>query len=344
MSIRPNRSNLAFALAGSALVSASSGAARATPAASDTDTATPSGAQKSSPAQLVDALHSAFGKHHVRAVHAKGIILEGDFTPNAHAASLTTAAHLQKTGSAITVRFSDFTGIPDIPDNIGLANPRGFAVKFRLPDGSTTDIVGHSFNGFPTPTSDQFRELLLAIAASGPDAAKPTALDTFLQIHPIAKTFLTTQKTPSSFGTITYFGVNAFELTNHAGVSHYVRYQFLPAAGEHLSTANELAKAGPSYLMDEIRSRIVKGPIKYQMYAQLAEAGDVVTDPSVAWPDSRKKVLLGTIEIKRLASNTPEQDKALAFSPNNIPAGIKTADPMLDFRSKAYPISVKERQ
>lgn len=26
----------------------------------------------SSPAQLVDALHTAFGQHHVRAVHAKG--------------------------------------------------------------------------------------------------------------------------------------------------------------------------------------------------------------------------------------------------------------------------------
>ena len=247
MSIKFNRSNLALALAGSAFVSATSGVASAAPA-SGTDSAAVSAGQTSSPAQLVDALHSAFGKHPARAVHAKGIILEGDFTPNAHAASLTTAAHLQKTRSAITVRFSDFTGIPDIADNIGLANPRGFAVKFRLPDGSTTDIVGHSFNGFPTATSDHFRELLLAIAASGPTAAKPTALDTYLESHPIAKTFLTTQKTPASFGTITYFGVNAFAFTNHAGVRHFVRYQFVPVAGEHLSTADELAKAGAELL------------------------------------------------------------------------------------------------
>ena len=161
--------------------------------------------QKSSPAQLVDALHSAFGQHHARAVHAKGIILEGKFTPDAHAAGLTTAFHLQKQVSKVTLRFSDFTGIPDIPDNIGAANPRGLAIKFTLPDGRNTDIVGHSFNGFPTENSDQFRELLLAIATSGNDTPKPTPLDEFLDTHPVAKTFLTTQHTPVSYGSIKLF-------------------------------------------------------------------------------------------------------------------------------------------
>ena len=80
------------------------------------------------------------------------------------------------------------------------------------------------------------------------------------------------------------------------------------------------------------------------MYAQIAEAGDNIEDPSVAWPASRKKVLLGIIEITKISANTSEEDKALSFFPNNIPDGIETADPMLNFRSKAYPISVKERQ
>ncbi len=37
--------------------------------------------QAATPSQLVDALHTAFGDHHSRAVHAKGIIFEGNFTP-----------------------------------------------------------------------------------------------------------------------------------------------------------------------------------------------------------------------------------------------------------------------
>ena len=304
----------------------------------------PSTKQQSSPGQLVDALHTAFGDHHSRAVHAKGIILEGDFIPDPAAAALTKAPHFQDQSSKVTIRFSDFTGIPTIPDNAGSANPRGFAIKFRLPDGSSTDIVGHSFDGFPTANSDQFRELLLAIGASGADAPKPTALDNFLGSHPIAKTFLTTQKNPASFATISYFGVNSFRFTNKTGDSHFIRYQFIPDEGEQLLTTQQMEQADPNYLMNEITTRISGQPIRFKMYAQIGEDGDKIEDPSIAWPPSRKKVLLGIVTITTLSPNTPEEDKALSFIPNNIPDGIKTADPMLDFRSTAYPISVKGRQ
>jgi len=300
--------------------------------------------QNSSPADLVDALHTAFGIHAARAVHAKGIILEGEFTPDANAASLTKALHLQKTKSRVVVRFSDFTGIPDIPDNVGGANPRGFAIKFIMPDGQTTDIVGHSFNGFPTATTDQFRELLLAIGASGPDASKPNALDSFLSTHPVAKTFLTTQKLPASYATITYFGVNSFKFTSQKGLTHFVRYQFVPEEGERLLTADQFNQAGAQYLQTEIKDRVSSKSIRFRMYAEIAEDGDAIENPSIAYPTNRKKVLLGYIEIKNLASNTVAEDKALSFSPNNIPDGIETADPMLNFRGRAYPISVKERQ
>src|SRR3954470_24393672 len=86
--------------------------------------------QVSSPTDLVNAFHSAFGAHQARAVHAKGIILEGVFTPSGEETQLTTAFHLQSKPSKVVARFSNFTGIPDIPDNIPPANPRGLALKF----------------------------------------------------------------------------------------------------------------------------------------------------------------------------------------------------------------------
>ena len=301
--------------------------------------------QQSSPAQLVDALHSAFGNHHARAVHAKGIILEGTFTPSTEAASITSAVHFSKGKLPVIVRFSDFTGIPNISDADGLANPRGFAIKFKLSDGSSTDIVGHSFDGFPTATSDEFRELLLAIASSGADAAKPTNLDNFLGSHPIAKTFLTTQNpAPVSYATIPYFGVNSFKFTNQYGESHFIRYQFVPQEGEFYLTPDEVSKADPNYLQKEIPLRVAKKSIQFKMYAQIAKKGDAIYDPSIAWPVTRKRILLGTIEIEKMAGNLISEDKALFFIPNNIPIGIEPADPMINFRSQAYPISVKERQ
>ena len=75
------------------------------------------------PAELVESMHSAFGYNHCRAVHAKGIILQGEFTPDTHAKEITKAPHLQGPSSKVTVRFSDFSGVPTIPDNDPMANP-----------------------------------------------------------------------------------------------------------------------------------------------------------------------------------------------------------------------------
>ena len=129
------------------------------------------------PAELVESMHSAFGYNHCRAVYAKGIIFEGEFIPDSHAREITKAPHLQGLSSKVTVRFSDFSGVPSIPDNDPMANPRGIAIRFELPGGASTDLVAHSFNGFPVSNTDELRELMLAIAASGPCVATPTALD-----------------------------------------------------------------------------------------------------------------------------------------------------------------------
>jgi catalase len=301
---------------------------------------------KASPQNMVDALHAAFGKHpDARAVHAKGIILEGTFTPTSEAKHWCNAPHLNGKTIPVTFRFSDFTGIPNIPDTIGASNPRGFAVKFHLPDGSSTDIVGHSFNGFPTATTDEFREFLLAVAHSGPDVMHPNPIEQFLAVHPIAKTFLSTQKPPSvSYATLSYFGVNAFKFTNNKGESHYIRYQFIPETGEEFLSKEAFAKSGPDYLSEEIKTRISRHPVKFKLYAQIAETGDKVEDPSIAWPDSRKLILLGTLTIDALGDNTLSNDHNLTFNPGNLPQDIKIADQMLADRMKAYPISVQERR
>lgn len=221
------------------------------------------------------------------------------------------------------VRFSDFTGLPDIPDNTAAASPRGLAVRFILPDGTSCDMVCHSFNGFPVATSEEFRLFLWSIGASGPAASKPTALGHFLETHPVTEPFLTTQRPPASWATTPHFGVNSFRFTNAHGQDHHGRYRFEPSAGEHFLTPAELATRDPSFLLDEIKARVEAGTFSFRLFAQVAEAGDEIGDPSVAWPDNRRRVPLGRVTIERLAADTPEQDRATAFNPGNLPAGIE---------------------
>lgn len=301
--------------------------------------------QHATPVQLVDALNGVFGQHAARAVHAKGIVLEGRFTPSPSAASISKAPHLQATAVPVTVRFSNFAGIPDIPDNHALASPRGLAVRFALPGGGSTDIVAHSFNGFPSPTADDFRDLLIALGTSGPDAPKPTSLDGYLASHPVAKAFLTTPKpAPESFATLPYYGVNTFRFINEAGTVTFGRYQFLPVGGAHYLSDAQAAKAQPDYLSEEILQHVEKSPVRFKLVVQMAEPGDRLDDPSVAWPANRPLVELGTLDITRAVADNVAAQKSLMFLPNNVPAGIEPQDPMINTRSAAYPVSFGRRQ
>ena len=53
---------------------------------------------------------------------------------------------------------------------------------------------------------------------------------------------------------------------------------------------------------------------------------------------------LGTLTITGMAADQEGLSKSLLFLPNNVPDGIEPADPMIDVRSAAYPISFGERQ
>ena len=119
--------------------------------------------EKSVPEQIVDTMNALFGKHPgFRSAHAKGIVCEGEFTPSTTAPTLSRAPHLQGKPVRVTVRFSDSTGIPNIPDGAPDASPHGMAVKFHLPETST-DIVTNAFNGFAVATPEDFLALLRPI-------------------------------------------------------------------------------------------------------------------------------------------------------------------------------------
>src|SRR4051795_6640041 len=150
--------------------------------------------------QLLDAFDAVSGLHPgFRPAHAKGLMCSGTFTPSPEAAKLTRAPHANRPSTPVTVRYSDSTGVPTVPDNDPQkSGPRGFAVRFHLADHVHTDIVGHSANGFPVRTGAEFLEFLRAAAAAA--SGRAPAVGAFLAAHPSAKRFVEMPKPiPTSF-------------------------------------------------------------------------------------------------------------------------------------------------
>lgn len=143
----------------------------------------------------MDALNKLSNGPHqgFRANDAKGVMVEGTFTPSPSAASFSKSPHFART-VPILVRFSDPTGVPTLPDADPHASPHGMAIRFTLPDGTSTDIVSLSANAFPVATPEDFLAFLQAAAQSGPDAPKPTPMEKFLSTHPAALKFASTPR------------------------------------------------------------------------------------------------------------------------------------------------------
>jgi catalase len=100
-----------------------------------------------------------------------GLVAEGTFMATLDAARLSKAVIFNGSPILVTVRFSNSTGIPNLPDGSALANPHGMAIKFHVPDGSETDIVINSLI-FPVSSGADFRDMLLAVAESPPGAGR----------------------------------------------------------------------------------------------------------------------------------------------------------------------------
>ncbi|KAK4690481.1 catalase, partial [Lecanoromycetidae sp. Uapishka_2] len=296
---------------------------------------------------LVTQLHTAFGSHPgFRATHARGLLLDGTFSPSAAAASLSSAQHFNQPSTPLTIRFSNSTGLPQIPDTDPNANPRGIAIRFNLAEHVHTDIIAHSTPFFPTRTGAEFLQLLQSLGAPPPKEGEPSAAEKFFGSHPAALAFAQAPKpAPSSFAREAYYGVNAFKLVNAEGKDTYFRYRVIPTAGvENLDEAALKGKSD-SFLYEELPTRLKSGPVLFKIMAQIAEEGDIIDDATVHWPDSRKLVELGEVRVESVIEENAKEQKKIIFDPIPRIKGVEPSDdPLLEVRAAVYLISGKERR
>ena len=292
--------------------------------------------------KLVDTLEQLSGGPHkgFRSNHAKGLVVEGHFTPAPTAAEVTKAS-IFNTSNPVAVRYSHAGGLPTVADNDAGGFPKGMAIRFLLPDQSRADLVLISVNGFPSATPEEFLGLLQAVAASKDE---PKAIETYLAEHPAALRFVTTPKPlPESFATQPFFGVNAFKFTNAKGDVQYGRYRIEPIDGARFLNTDASKAAEKEYLTQELPARLKKGPYAYRISVQLAQSGDEVNDPTVLWPADRRVVELGTLTIDKVSADAQKYEKTM-FSPLNLVEGIEPSeDKILLARPTAYAVSFGRR-
>lgn len=294
--------------------------------------------------RIVDTMNAIHGVHpgH-RAVHAKGSCCKGTFVATPQAAKLCIAAHLQGDEIPVTIRFSAGSGKPTRAD--GAHDERGLAVKFHLPDGSTTDLVSLTLPAFFARTPEDFLELLEAQVPL-PDTGKPDMerISKYVEAHPesqLAIGFVMMTMAPASFAGCTFNGIHAFLLTAPDASQRYVRYRWVPDEEERTLTDPETRALGKDYLHQELEHRLQEGEIGFELHWQLAEDGDDPTDATRPWPEERTWVTAGRMTITEYAGKDCEP---MIFDPGRVVDGIERSDdPILHMRSPAYGVSFERR-
>jgi len=305
------------------------------------------GADVSAP-QMIDAFEGTFGVHPgQRRNHVKGTCAAGEFVGKTEAATLSRSALFTGQTIPVVARFSLGGGSPDVPD--AAPAPRGMALELHLPGGALQHITMINVPIFAAASPASFRD---AIVAAKPDPKNgqpdPEKLKAYAATHPdaMALTELSSHHTPTAnYYQTTYFSVHTFKFIDAKGTEHPVRWRFVPHDGTREMTAAEMKAAPHDFLEKNLMERTAKGPAVWDMVVYVGEPGDPQDNPTLAWPESRKHFVAGTLSI----TSATVQQKGVACEPINfnplvMADGIApTDDPILLFRSPAYAVSFAKR-
>ena len=271
--------------------------------------------------------------------------VSGFFESNGSGVRLSKAVVFQPGRVPVIGRFSLSGGQPDVADRPDTV--RGLGLQFSLPDGELWRTALINRPVFPVRTPEAFYEQLLASKAD-PSTGKPdpAKMDAFLERHPETKQALTVFKSQpfsSGFENSTFNGLNAFRFTNAAGDSIPVRWLLTPAQPfEAAGLASETQDK--NYLFDALIAQVHRQPLHWHLIVIIGQPGDPTNDATIAWPEEREKVEVGTLTLDRVESEETSAARDINFDPLVLPAGIAPSDdPLLSARSAVYSQSFTRR-
>lgn len=287
-----------------------------------------------------------------RVVHTKGYGAMGCFRPYQCMAPYTKAAFLQDptVETPVFVRFSLAVSNRGTPDSA--RNVHGFATKFYTKEGNF-DIVGNQIPVFFIRDAMRFPEVIAALKPSPKNnLADPQAIWDFIARTPEAIHMVTWLY--SDVGTLDSvrhmrgFGVNTFVWVNRAGERRYVKYHWIPLAGERCIDsveARRLACENPDVAAKDLYDCIANGgKVEYELRVQLMNPCDAEKlpydplDDTKIWNEQDYPLMpVGRMVLDRNPEDYRTQVEHAAFSPANLVPGIElSADKMLQGRSFVY--------
>jgi catalase len=218
-------------------------------------------------------------------------------------------------------------------------------VKFYLPDGSKTDVVTLSLPCFFVRTPEDFLDFT-RLRKPDPETGQPDfdKLGEWVGAHPEAGPAIQAALSadpPESYATVAYNSIHSFRWTAPDGSERWVRYRFEPEEGERTLSEEAARELGRDYLQEEV---VARGSSAFRLLVIVADDGDEVHDPTVAWPPDRETVEVGRLELTGPDTERERGDDILVFDPTRVTDGIDLSDDqILRFRPRAYASSVTRR-
>ncbi|UJF21900.1 catalase family peroxidase [Shewanella sp. OMA3-2] len=272
--------------------------------------------------------------------HAKGFCTSGYFTPNPQLNEQLAIPFFNQSKIDVTARFSMGGTNPHASDKTA---GRFMSLKIEGDKENLNFVTTNSPVFFAGNLEDFFT--FQVKVKQGPEG-KQWLIDN----KPDAKAFFDfiKQLPPSaSFANSRYFGVNSFLFTSKNNDVVPGRWIFEPVDGVVNLTQTQLTELADDFLKDELLTRIKDKPAVWNLFIKLAEKGDKINDPTVLWPETRQRLLVGQVIIngeRDTELNIQECGKTI-FNPVLLPKGITpSADPILNARTPAYIESFIRRQ
>ena len=299
------------------------------------------------PTRMVDAFEATNGKFEgFRRSGAKGICAVGEFVGSPEGRGLSTASAFSGSPIPVIVRFSVGGANPKAADNT--KGQRNMALQFNLPGGETWQMGNISAPVFGASTPMQ---LLGRVESVRPDpvtkAADPAKVKAFADANPevlLQGKYFASQPVPASFGSVNYWGVNAFGFVNAKGETQFGKWVFEPVGGVQGLSEEEAKARGANFLFDDLRQRAQADKLAFNFNLELAQPGDRLDSATVPLPEGRKKLLLGVLKVSSVAQDAGGDCLNITFNPMVLPKGVQAStDPMLAARAAPYGVSLGRR-